>query len=84
MNASPTSVAPSDAALEVSDRHRRLRGERTGHDLRERDRQVVGGLVDELSILDEIAPHVADERRGAAEADRSELEEVPDEVFHEA
>ena len=71
-----------DAALEVSNRHGRLGGERTGHDLRKRDRQVVGGLVDQLPILDEVASHVTDKRRRAAETERSEFEEIPDEVFH--
>ena len=71
-----------DAALEVTNRHGRLGGERTGHDLRKRDRQVVGGLVDQLPILDEVASHLANKRRRAAETERSEFEEIPDEVFH--
>ena len=78
----PNERRAHDAALEKSDRHGRLGGKRTGHDLRKRDRQVVGGLVDQLPILDEVASHVADKRRRAAETERSELEEIPDELFH--
>ena len=65
----PDQRCPQHAAVEIADRHRRLRRQGAGHDLRERDRQVVGGLVDHLAILDEVAPHVSDERRRAAETD---------------
>ena len=64
------------AVLEIPDRDRRLRRERARHDLRKGEREVVRLLGDDLALLDEILPHIADERGGAAETDRSKPQEV--------
>ena len=84
MNARPTSVAPSHAGLEISDGHRGLRGERPRHDLRQSDRQVVRGLVNELARVDQVVAHVPNERGRSTEPDRAEFQEVPDKLGHAA
>ena len=61
---------------EIADGHGELRRQRPGHDLGERQTQLVLLVVDPAVALDEVALHVADERDGSAEADRAQLEEV--------
>ena len=53
-----------------------LRGERARRELSESEADLVVLFRDPFAGLDEVAPHVADERDGTAESDRAELEEV--------
>ncbi len=56
---------------EEPDRECGLRRERPGHDLSEREREVVRLFVEDSPALDEVSAHVSDERGRAAEADRA-------------
>ena len=47
-----------------------------GHDLGERQAELVLLVVDPAAALDQVALHVADERDRSAEADGAQLEEI--------
>ena len=65
-----------DSVMHVPEIHRELRGQRTGHELRQRQSFLVVLVADPVALLDEIAIHVTDERDRTTKADAAELQEV--------
>ena len=65
------------SVLEVPQRDGQLRRERTRHDLRERQRELVLVLRDRAILLDEIPMHETGERDGTTESEAAQVEEIP-------
>ena len=72
----PDQRGAQDAVGEVADRDGELGCQGAGHDLGERQAELVLLVVDPAAALDQVALHVADKRDRPAEADRTQLQEI--------